>query len=95
MFSLKGYELRLLAKLTQTERSLRHSQVAAVTGAAANIGLAIAEAYAEAGADVAMLYSNNADAVKRAQEIAKKNSVKVVAYKVDGECNTVTCCAII
>ncbi|KAM0755292.1 putative L-xylulose reductase [Meredithblackwellia eburnea MCA 4105] len=58
-------------------------KVAVVTGAAANIGLSIAEAFAEAGADVAMLYGGNMDAIKRAEELAAKNGVKVLAYQVD------------
>ncbi|GAA5889913.1 hypothetical protein JCM6882_004364 [Rhodosporidiobolus microsporus] len=58
-------------------------KVAVVTGAAANIGLHVAEAFAEAGADVAMLYGNNKEAEQRAKELAAKNNVRVVAYQAD------------
>jgi sorbose reductase len=47
-----------------------------VTGAAAGIGLAAAEAYAEAGANVAITYNSNKAAHKAAEEIAKRFNVK-------------------
>ena len=50
--------------------------VEAVTGAAAGIGLAAAEAYAEAGANVAITYNSNKAAHKAAEEIAKRFNVK-------------------
>ncbi len=60
-------------------------KTAVVSGAAANIGLAISEAYAQAGCQVAMLYGKNPDALKRAEELASKNDVRVKAYQCDGK----------
>lgn len=62
-----------------------NGKVAVVTGAADGIGLAVAEAYAEAGANVVFWYHSNDVALKKAEEVAKANGVKTKAYKVDGE----------
>ncbi|KXJ90284.1 short-chain dehydrogenase [Microdochium bolleyi] len=58
-------------------------RVAVVTGAAEGLGGAAAEAYAEAGADVALLFNTNGAAVARAEALAKEHGIKVQAYKVD------------
>lgn len=56
-------------------------KVASVTGSSTGIGLAVAEGFAQAGADVALWYnSHNADA--KAKEISEKYGVKAKAYKV-------------
>jgi sorbose reductase len=51
-------------------------RTAIVSGAAAGIGLAIAETFAEAGANVAIWYNSNKIAVERAAEIEKNYGVK-------------------
>lgn len=56
-------------------------KVASVTGSSRGIGLAIAEAYAQAGADVAIWY-NSSPSDEKAAEIAKKYGVKCRAYRV-------------
>lgn len=62
-----------------------NGKVAVVTGAADGIGLAVAEGYAEAGANVVFWYNTNDVAIKKAEELAKTHGVKTKAYKVDGE----------
>lgn len=51
-------------------------RTAIVTGAGANLGLAITEALAEAGANVALWYNGNDGAVKEAERIAQTFGVK-------------------
>lgn len=51
-------------------------KTAVVTGAGAGIGRAVAQAYAEAGANVAMWYNSNQEAVGRAAEIESEYGVK-------------------
>ncbi|KXJ87144.1 short-chain dehydrogenase [Microdochium bolleyi] len=58
-------------------------RVAAVTGAAEGIGGAVADAYAEAGADVALLYNTNPAAIERAEALTKQHGIRAAAYKVD------------
>ncbi|PGH19694.1 hypothetical protein AJ80_03849 [Polytolypa hystricis UAMH7299] len=58
-------------------------KTAIISGAAAGIGLAVGEAYAEAGANVALWYYSNKAAVERAAEIEKKYGVKCRAYQVN------------
>ncbi|KAF7630649.1 putative short-chain dehydrogenase [Aspergillus flavus] len=60
-----------------------NGKVVVVTGAADGIGLAVAEAMAEAGANVALWYNSNDAAIKRGEELAKDHGVRTVAYKVD------------
>ncbi|KPI36362.1 putative NADP-dependent mannitol dehydrogenase [Cyphellophora attinorum] len=60
-------------------------KVAIVTGAAAGIGLAVAEAYAEAGCNLALWYNSNKSAHTRAEELAKQYSIKAIAYQVSVE----------
>ncbi|KAK3685581.1 sorbitol utilization protein SOU2 [Podospora appendiculata] len=58
-------------------------KTAIVTGAAAGIGYAVAEGFAEAGADVAIWYNSNKKAIERAAEIEKTFGVKCRAYQVN------------
>lgn len=55
-------------------------KVASVTGSSSGIGYAVAEAYAQAGADVAIWY-NSTPADEKAQHLAKTYGVKARAYK--------------
>lgn len=56
-------------------------KVASITGSSTGIGYAVAEAFAQAGADVAIWYnSHNAD--DKAKALADKYGVKAKAYKV-------------
>ncbi|EWC47498.1 hypothetical protein DRE_00466 [Drechslerella stenobrocha 248] len=55
---------------------------AIITGAGQGIGLDVAHAFAEQGANVAIWYNTNAAAVKRAEEISAKYAVVCKAYKV-------------
>jgi len=55
--------------------SLKH-KTAIVSGAGAGIGLQVAEALAEAGADVAIWYYGNRKAIERAVDIEKNYGVK-------------------
>ncbi|KAM0433531.1 hypothetical protein ACHAPT_004411 [Fusarium lateritium] len=75
-------------------------KVVVVTGAAGGIGFAVAEAMAEAGADVAFWYNScvslshlchrrlildsNGTAIEKAETLAKEHNVKTHPYKVDG-----------
>lgn len=47
-----------------------------ISGAGAGIGLAVANCFAEAGGNVVIWYHSNKEAHTRADEIAKKYSVK-------------------
>ena len=51
-------------------------RTAIVSGAGAGIGLAVAQGFAEAGANVAIWYNSNKKAIERAQEIEKTYGVK-------------------
>lgn len=55
-------------------------KVASVTGSSSGIGYAVAEAYAQAGADVAIWY-NSTPADEKAERLAKAYGVKCKAYK--------------
>ena len=57
-------------------------RVVAVNGAAAGIGYAVAEAMAEAGADVAMWYNTNSEAISKAAALSEKLGIKAKAYQV-------------
>ncbi|KAI5844199.1 hypothetical protein BZA05DRAFT_448553 [Tricharina praecox] len=54
-----------------------------VTGSGAGIGYAVAQAFAEAGGNVAFLYNSNPKTVERAAETAEKYGVVCKAYKLD------------
>ena len=58
-------------------------RVCAVTGASGGIGSAVAEAYAEAGAHVALWYNSNPAAKDIAQRLAKAHNINAIAYQVD------------
>lgn len=51
-------------------------KTAIVSGAGAGIGLAVAQGFAEAGANVAIWYNSNKKAIDRASEIEKTYGVK-------------------
>lgn len=57
-------------------------KVVAVNGAADGIGYAVAEAMVEVGANVAMWYNTNSEAVTKAAALTDKFGVKVKAYQV-------------
>ncbi|PWY82335.1 short chain dehydrogenase [Aspergillus eucalypticola CBS 122712] len=58
-------------------------KVVVITGAADGIGYAVAEAMAEANADIAMWYNSNDAAVGKAQALASAHGIRAAAYKVD------------
>ncbi|OAA48810.1 sorbitol utilization protein SOU2 [Cordyceps fumosorosea ARSEF 2679] len=58
-------------------------KTAIISGAGQGIGLAVAEAFAEAGANVALWYNRNDAAVTEAERIAAAYGVTCEAYKVD------------
>ncbi|PWY69024.1 short chain dehydrogenase [Aspergillus sclerotioniger CBS 115572] len=58
-------------------------KVVIITGAADGIGYAVAEAMAEANANIAMWYNSNDIAVEKAQTLAITHGVQTTAYKVD------------
>ncbi|KAJ5761200.1 L-xylulose reductase [Penicillium odoratum] len=58
-------------------------KTAVVTGAAAGIGLSVAHALAEAGANVAIWYNTNPKATEEAANIEKKYGVQCQAYQVN------------
>ena len=56
-------------------------KTALITGASAGIGLAVAEAFAEAGANIALGYNSSHTAVEIAAKLAARTGVEVIAYK--------------
>ncbi|KAI1363215.1 putative short-chain dehydrogenase [Xylaria arbuscula] len=58
-------------------------KVVVVTGAADGIGYAVAEAMAEANANVALWYNSNNAAVEKARNLSDIHGLKTCAYKVD------------
>ncbi|KAL9026419.1 MAG: hypothetical protein Q9196_004915 [Gyalolechia fulgens] len=58
-------------------------RTAIVSGAGAGIGLRVAQSFAEAGANVAIWYHSNKEAITRAQEIEAEYGVKCRAYQVN------------
>ncbi|KAI9668999.1 MAG: L-xylulose reductase [Caeruleum heppii] len=58
-------------------------RTAIISGAGAGIGLAVAEGFAEAGANVAIWYNSNKKAIERAEDIEKTYGVTARAYQVD------------
>ncbi|KAI0439044.1 oxidoreductase [Xylaria telfairii] len=58
-------------------------KIAAVTGGARGIGVEIVRGLAEAGADVALLYTSSKDAHETAAKIAQETGVRVEAFQCD------------
>lgn len=58
-------------------------KVVAVTGGARGIGLEVVRGMAEAGADVALLYTSSSDAAESAAQIAKDTGRRVQSYQSD------------
>lgn len=58
-------------------------KVIAVTGASSGIGFAVAEAMAEAGGNVALLYNSNDAAISKGADLAKKHGIQTRAYQVE------------
>ncbi|KAF2760894.1 oxidoreductase [Pseudovirgaria hyperparasitica] len=58
-------------------------KIVAVTGGARGIGVEIVRGLAEAGADVAVIYSSSKDAHETAANIAKDTGVRVEAFQAD------------
>ncbi|KAI0513228.1 oxidoreductase [Xylaria bambusicola] len=63
-----------------TQFSLK-GKIAAVTGGARGIGLEIVRGLAEAGADVALMYTSSKNASETAAKIAEETGVRVEAYQ--------------
>ena len=59
------------------------SKLVAITGASDGIGLAVAEAIAEAGGDLALLYNTNTNAIQQAERLMKLHNIQAKALKVD------------
>ena len=58
-------------------------KIAAVTGGARGIGVEIVRGLAEAGADVALLYTSSKDAHETAAKIAEETGIRVRTFKCD------------
>ncbi|KAJ5104436.1 hypothetical protein NUU61_001783 [Penicillium alfredii] len=58
-------------------------KTAIVSGAAAGIGLHVAQGLAEAGANVALWWGSNSSCIERAAEIASQYGVQAKAYQVE------------
>ncbi|PWZ00911.1 putative NADP-dependent mannitol dehydrogenase [Testicularia cyperi] len=56
-------------------------KVVAITGASEGIGFAVAEAMAEAGGDVVLLYNSNPAAIEKAEQLAKQHGIRAKAYQ--------------
>ena len=54
-----------------------------ITAATANTGLAIAEKFASEGYDVALSSRNEQDAIKTAEYLKQKYSIKAIGYKLE------------
>ena len=65
------------------DQFLLKDRVAIINGAADGIGLAVAQAYAEAGANVALWYNSNKAAIEQAESLSKQHNVKAKAYQVE------------
>ncbi|KAJ5826735.1 hypothetical protein N7447_003498 [Penicillium robsamsonii] len=62
--------------------SLR-GKIVAVTGGARGIGLEVVRGLAEAGANVALIYSSSKDAIETAAQIATQTNVEIKTYQSD------------
>ena len=54
-----------------------------ITGASDGIGFAVAEAMAEAGANLALWYNTNDAAIKKGAELASRHNIECKAYQVE------------
>jgi sorbose reductase len=54
-----------------------------ITGASDGIGFAVAEAMAEAGANLALWYNSNDAAISKGAQLTSKHGIKVKAYQVE------------
>lgn len=59
-------------------------KVSIIVGAGSGIGLAAAEALAEAGSDVCLWYNSNPKAIEHAKRLSEKFHIRAEAYKVSG-----------
>ncbi|EXL60724.1 oxidoreductase [Fusarium oxysporum f. sp. radicis-lycopersici 26381] len=58
-------------------------KTAIITGAAAGIGWAVAQAYAEMGCNIALWHFRNPEGPRRAEELIKRYNIICKAYRVD------------
>ena len=82
-----------MANLTQHQNCAMHTpvldlfslkgKIAIVTGGARGIGLEIVRAYAQAGADVAIIYRTTEESHDRAVEVSEETGVRVQAFQSD------------
>ena len=78
-----GGDFALNNTVPPSERSVlalfnNKGKTAIVSGAGAGIGLAVAEALAESGANVAIWFNSNKKAIQRAEDIAQTYGVQCV-----------------
>ena len=59
------------------------SKVIAITGASDGIGFAVAEAMAEAGGNVALIYNSNLAAHEKAKQLTEQHGIKAAAYQLE------------
>ncbi|KAI1616489.1 putative NADP-dependent mannitol dehydrogenase [Exophiala viscosa] len=65
------------------EKFSMKSRVVCISGSSDGIGFAVAEAMAEAGANLALWYNSNKAAVSKGAELAARHGIKVKAYQVE------------
>lgn len=58
-------------------------KVVAITGASDGIGWAVAEAIAEAGGSVALIYNSNDAAIEKGKALAEKHNITATAYQLE------------
>lgn len=79
-FAMPLYQSPNMHDNVLSQFSLR-GKIAAVTGGARGIGLEIVRGLAEAGADVALIYTSSNDAPESAAKIAKETGQRVKAFQ--------------
>ncbi|KAH8799854.1 putative NADP-dependent mannitol dehydrogenase [Xylogone sp. PMI_703] len=65
------------------EQLSMEGRLVCITGASDGIGFTVAEAMAEAGADLALWYNTNDAAISKGAALASKHNIKAKAYKVN------------